>query len=233
MVTSALSRTSPPAMTSGVRIRHLGVVDYHESWHAMQELTQARNAHAPDEIWLLQHPPVYTLGFNCHQAIAPEGNGIARVHSDRGGQITYHGPGQLVAYVLMDLRRRGWGVRRLVNALEQSVVDLLDDLGIDGAPRADAPGVYVNGAKIAALGLRVRRGCSYHGLALNVDMDLEPFSHIDPCGYAGLRATDLRREGASLDTDGAAAALLPHLLEALELDSAIDPAGKTGESNHG
>lgn len=233
MLTSALTRTSTAATASAVRIRQLGVVDYHESWRAMQELTQARDMHAPDEIWLLQHPPVYTLGFNCHQAVAPEGNGIARVHSDRGGQITYHGPGQLVAYVLMDLRRRSWGVRRLVSALEQSVVGLLDDLGIDGAPRADAPGVYVHGAKIAALGLRVRRGCSYHGLALNVDMDLEPFSHIDPCGYAGLRATDLRREGALLNVDGAAAALLPHLREALELDIAMDAAATTGESNHG
>jgi lipoyl(octanoyl) transferase len=233
MAMTALPRTPDAATASRVRIRSLGTVDYHETWRAMQELTQARDPHAPDEIWLLQHPPVYTLGFNCHQAVAQGGDDIPRVQSDRGGQITYHGPGQLVAYVMMDLRRRGWGVRRLVDALEQSVVDLLDSLGIDGAPEADAPGVYVNGAKIAALGLRVRRGCSYHGLALNVAMDLGPFDHIDPCGYAGLRATDLHHEGAAVDVDSAASALLPHLLSALVLDPVIESTDPVRTRSHG
>ncbi len=223
----------PSALSAAVHVRRLGTVAYHGAWRAMQEWTQRRGADTPDEIWLLQHPPVYTLGFNCRQAVSPAGDHIARVHSDRGGQITYHGPGQLVAYVLMDLRRRDWGVRRLVDALEQSVIALLQDSGIPGVRRAGAPGVYVGDAKIAALGLRVRRGCSYHGLALNVDMDLTPFTHIDPCGYAGLRATDLKHAGLDADVDNASARLLPHLLTALQYDRALKGANCLPETAHG
>lgn len=226
-------RPMPSPLPALVHVRHLGMVDYDDAWRAMQEWTQVRGTDTPDEIWLLQHPPVYTLGLNCRQAVSPAGDHIARVHTDRGGQITYHGPGQLVVYVLMDLRRRDWGVRRLVDALEQSVIALLHDSGVQGVRRAGAPGVYVDDAKIAALGLRVRRGCSYHGLALNVDMDLTPFTHIDPCGYAGLRATDLKHTGISTDVDAAAAQLLPHLLAALEYDRALDGTNRLPEAAHG
>jgi lipoyl(octanoyl) transferase len=229
-----MNATAPTALsTQSVRLRHLGMVDYERAWRAMQEWTRLRDADSVDEIWLLQHPPVYTLGFNCHQAIAPAGADIPRVHSDRGGQITYHGPGQLVVYVLADLRRRNWGIRRLVDALEQSVVSLLREHGIDAAPRTDAPGVYVDDAKIAALGLRVRHGCSYHGLALNVDMDLAPFTHIDPCGYPGLRTIDLKHAGITTDVETAGRHLLPRLLDQLRYDRTLDTANNLPECNHG
>lgn len=157
----------------------------------MRAFTDSRDADTPDELWLLEHPPVFTLG----QAGRPEHllapGTIPVIQTDRGGQVTYHGPGQLVAYVLLDLRRAGIGIKRLVERLEQAVIDLLAEHGIEAERRANAPGVYVAGAKIASLGLRVRNGCSYHGLALNVDMDLEPFSRINPCGYAGLSITQL------------------------------------------
>lgn len=174
------------------RIRHLaGLQDYPATWAAMRAFTDARDAETLDELWLLEHPPVFTLG----QAGRPEHllapGSIPVVQTDRGGQVTYHGPGQLVVYLLLDLRRSGIGVKRLVARLEQSVIDLLAEHGVQAERRADAPGVYVAGAKIASLGLRVRNGCSYHGLALNVDMDLEPFSRINPCGYAGLTVTQL------------------------------------------
>jgi lipoyl(octanoyl) transferase len=227
---------SAPAIavsTQPVRLRHLGLVEYEHAWRAMQEWTRLRDADSTDEIWLLEHPPVYTLGFNCRQAIARPGSNIARVHSDRGGQITYHGPGQLVVYVLADLRRRNWGVRRLVDALEQSVVSLLRELDIDSAPRPDAPGVYVDDAKIAALGLRVRHGRSYHGLALNVDMDLAPFTYIDPCGYAGLETIDLKHAGVAMDVDTAGRHLLPHLLDQLQYVRTLDAANDLPESTHG
>ena len=176
-------------------IRHLGQVDYLSTWQAMQDFTARRDATATDEIWLLQHPPVYTLG----QAGKPEhlldDIDIPLVRIDRGGQITYHGPGQVVAYLLVDLKRRGFGVRELVSRMEQAVIDLLAEHGVRGERRADAPGVYVAGAKIAALGLRIKHGCSYHGLALNVDMDLSPFSHINPCGYPGMAVTQTRDQG--------------------------------------
>ncbi|MGB5831050.1 MAG: lipoyl(octanoyl) transferase LipB [Thiohalocapsa sp.] len=174
-----------------LHIRHLGVVDYDETWRAMRRFTDERDDTSPDQLWLLEHAPVFTLG----QAGRPEHvlnpGDIPVVQTDRGGQVTYHGPGQLVAYLLLDLRRAGLGVKRLVNLLEQSVIDVLLRLGIDAAARRDAPGVYVNGAKIAAIGLRVRRGCSYHGIALNIGVDLAPFQRINPCGYAGLQVTRL------------------------------------------
>ncbi|MBS7664070.1 lipoyl(octanoyl) transferase LipB [Pseudomonas lalucatii] len=173
-------------------VRHLGVVDYLPTLEAMRRLTAERDEHTPDEIWLLQHPRVFTQG----QAGKPEHllapGDIPVIQVERGGQVTYHGPGQLVAYLLLDLRRLSLGVRELVTAMEQSLVDVLAGYGIEAAAKADAPGVYVDGAKIASLGLRVSRGCSFHGLALNVDMDMAPFWRINPCGYAGLKMVQLR-----------------------------------------
>jgi len=162
----------------------------------MQDFTAQRDATTFDEIWLVDHPPVYTLGVAARAQHLPRGaNDIPIVKTDRGGQITYHGPGQLVAYLLLDLRRRELSVRPLITLMERAVIDLLADYGVSAETRADAPGVYVGNAKIAALGLRIRRGCCYHGLALNVEMDLQPFVAIDPCGYPGLPVTQLRDLG--------------------------------------
>lgn len=176
-------------------VRHLGEQAYAPIFAAMQGFTQTRTPDTTDELWLLQHPPVYTQG----QAGKPEhllaATEIPVVQIDRGGQITYHGPGQLVAYVLADLRRLNTSVRPLVRALEQAVISVLAEYGIEAAGREDAPGVYVGAAKIASLGLRIRQGCCYHGLALNVDMDLSPFAWINPCGYAGLTVTSMRELG--------------------------------------
>ena len=193
--------TSSNLDTRSLIVRDLGHVEYTRVWQDMRAFTDRRDAATRDELWLVVHPPVYTLGTNDRNE-AFDNPGIPIVKTDRGGQITYHGPGQLIAYVLMDLRRRGWGVKHLVGALEQAVIDLLAARGIVAARRAGAPGVYVDGRKIAQLGLRVRRGASYHGLSLNVDMDHAPFRHIKPCGYAGLETTDLAtlvgRERANL-----------------------------------
>jgi lipoyl(octanoyl) transferase len=178
-------------------VRSLGRVEYEPTWRAMQAFTAQRAPGTADEIWLLEHPPVFTQG----QAGKPEhliaATRIPVVPIDRGGQITYHGPGQAVAYVLVDLRRRGYGIRELVSRMEQAVIDLLAARGVTASRMAGAPGVYVNGAKIAALGLRVKQGCTYHGLALNVDMDLSPFAAINPCGYAGMRVTQCRDLGVA------------------------------------
>ena len=173
-------------------VRRLGFADYETTWRAMQSFTLARNADTPDEFWQVEHPPIYTLGVAAKAEHLPRiENGIAVIKTDRGGQITYHGPGQLVIYTLLDLRRRNLGVRALVRKLEQAVIELLKGYGIDASGREDAPGVYVEGAKVAALGLRIRNGCCYHGLSLNVDMDLAPFGVINPCGYSGLEVTQL------------------------------------------
>lgn len=161
----------------------------------MQEFTLSRGPATPDELWLLQHPPVYTVGLAGRPQHYPIRNDIPLVKVDRGGQITYHAPGQIVAYLLLDLRRLKTGVRELVRTMEQAVIDLLASYGVAAAGRAGAPGVYVGGAKIAALGLRVKNGCCYHGFALNVDMDLAPFASIDPCGYPGLQVTQARNLG--------------------------------------
>jgi len=167
--------------------RHLGLRDYETIWHEMQQFTEQRNESTADEIWLLEHPPVYTLGLNGkHEHILDAGN-IPVVQCDRGGQVTYHGPGQLIVYFLLNLKRRNLGVKKLVNKIEQSIIDLLADSGIESQRRDKAPGIYIEDAKIAALGLRVRRGCSYHGLSLNIDMDMEPFTRINPCGFANLK----------------------------------------------
>jgi len=187
-----------------VHLRRLGRVDYEPTWRAMQAFTASRDDATPDEFWLLEHPPVYTLG----QAGKPEhliaATDIPLVNIDRGGQITYHGPGQVVIYLLVDLKRRGYGVRELVNRMEQAVIDLLAEHGVGAARLDGAPGVYVGVAKIAALGLRVKQGRTYHGLALNVDMDLAPFSAINPCGYAGMAVTQCRDLGVALSPDAVA-----------------------------
>lgn len=190
--------SSQPPVTPNMEpvvVRQLGLVEYQATFDAMREFTANRSAGTTDEIWLLQHPPTYTQGRNGKTEHLLCTTDIPLVQIDRGGQLTYHGPGQLISYLLLDLRRLGIGVRQLVTAMEQAVIGLLADYGIAATSRADAPGVYVDGAKVAALGLRVTRGCSYHGLSLNVDMDLEPFSNINPCGYPGLAVTDLRRLG--------------------------------------
>ena len=173
-------------------VRALGLVEYQPTLDAMRRFTDERNANTPDEIWLLQHPPVFTQGQAGKAEHVLAAGDIPIVQAERGGQVTYHGPGQLVAYLLLDLRRLGLGVRDLVTAMEQALVDVLRQYDLDAAPKPDAPGVYVAGNKIASLGLRVRRGCSFHGLALNVDMDMEPFQRINPCGYAGLRMVQMR-----------------------------------------
>ena len=171
--------------------RELGQVDYEPTWHAMQRFTDSRAADTPDEIWLLEHPPVFTQGQagKAEHVLFP--GDIPVVQVDRGGQVTYHGPGQLVAYLLLEIRRRELGVRDLVSSIEQALIDLLAGYGVHANARSDAPGVYVDGAKIASLGLRIRHGCSFHGLSLNIDMDLAPFRRINPCGHAGLPITQL------------------------------------------
>lgn len=209
---------------SGLIVRTLGRQDYLPVWRAMQDYTLRRTHDDPDEIWLLEHPPVYTLGLNGRSEHVLTPGAIPVVHTDRGGQVTYHGPGQLIAYTLFDLKRLSWGVRQLVTVLEQSVIDLLRGYGIDAAARPDAPGVYVGAAKIAALGLRVRRGCSYHGLSLNIDMDLTPFAGINPCGHAGLAVTQLRDLGVTARSDEIRPRLLHHLLRQLPGDSEIQHA---------
>lgn len=171
--------------------RALGQVDYQPTWQAMQRFTDTRSVETPDEIWLLEHSPVFTQGQagKAEHVLFP--GDIPVVQVDRGGQVTYHGPGQLVAYLLLDLRRSGMGVRDLVSRIELSLIDLLASYGVSATAKPDAPGVYVDGAKIASLGLRIRNGRSFHGLALNVDMDLQPFQRINPCGYAGMAMTQL------------------------------------------
>lgn len=182
-------------MGQSLVVKNLGEEPYTETWQAMKKFTDSREAHAPDEIWFVQHPPVFTLGQagKVEHLLTP--GDIPVVHSDRGGQVTYHGPGQLVCYLLIDVRRRKLGVRDLVTAIEQSIVQLIKAYGVVSESKREAPGVYVDGRKLAALGLRIRKGCSYHGLSLNVDMDLKPFSNINPCGFEGLEVIDMKRLG--------------------------------------
>ncbi|MCC5810910.1 MAG: lipoyl(octanoyl) transferase LipB [Ectothiorhodospiraceae bacterium] len=206
------------------RIRNLGLADYRRTWLAMQDFTEQRDSTTEDELWVMEHPSVFTQGLNGkpEHLLAP--GDIPVVPVDRGGQVTYHGPGQLVVYVLLDLRRRGLGIRRLVSILEHGVVSLAADYGIQAYPRPDAPGVYVDDAKLASVGLRVRRGCSYHGLSLNVDMDLAPFSRINPCGYQGLRVTQLRDLGVGDELQVISQRLLSELT-ALLADNGATLAG--------
>ncbi len=184
-------------------VRWPGRVEYESTWRAMQRFTDERGPTTPDELWLLEHPPVFTLGMAADRSHVLAPGDIPLVQTDRGGQVTYHGPGQLVAYPLLDIRRLGLPVRTLVLQLEQAVIDLAAALGIVARGRRDAPGVYVEDRKLASLGLRVRRGASYHGLALNVDMDLTPFRRINPCGMAGLAVTSLAQLGVATDVETA------------------------------
>jgi lipoyl(octanoyl) transferase len=196
-------------------VRRLGRVEYEPTWRAMQRFTDERNAATPDEIWFLEHPPVFTLGMNASTAHVLVPGDIPVVQIDRGGQVTYHGPGQLVVYPLVDLRRAKLGVRDIVTALEQSVIQLASDFGITAETRRGAPGIYVADKKLGSVGIRIRRHSSYHGLAVNVNLDLEPFSRINPCGYEGLQMTQLAELGGPDSVERAADALEPCLLRAL------------------
>jgi lipoyl(octanoyl) transferase len=211
---------SPLAPHPSPLIRRLGLAPYEPVWHRMRDFTLARTPETPDELWLVEHPPVYTLGIAAKPEHLPRfDNGIAVVKTDRGGQITYHGPGQVVAYTLLDLRRRQIGVRALVRMLERAVIELLAEHGVRAAGREDAPGVYVSGSKVAALGLRIRNGCAYHGLSLNVDMDLAPFDAINPCGHAGLQVTQTRSLGIGDNPAAVAGRLAVKLAAELERPS--------------
>jgi lipoyl(octanoyl) transferase len=192
-------------------VRTLGVTDYEPTWRAMQRFTDARDAGSEDELWLTEHPPVYTLGLAGRREHVLRDSGIALIKVDRGGQVTYHGPGQLVAYTLVDLKRARLAVRDMVRCLEGAVIEWLATHDIVAAGKVDAPGVYVDGAKIAALGLRVRRHSTYHGLAVNVAMNLAPFNDIDPCGYPGLRVTQLADLGVTRTVAQAGEELAPFL----------------------
>ena len=206
---------APPAS-----LRWLGRVDYETTWRAMRAHCEQRAGTEPDQLWFLEHPPVFTLGMNAREEHLLAPGDIPVVKVDRGGEVTYHGPGQLVVYPLLDLERLGLGVRALVEGIERAVVETLAEWGITASGRRDAPGVYVEGSKIASIGLRIRRSCSYHGLSLNVAMDLEPFSRINPCGYAGLAMTQVRDLGGPAGTLEVARALAPRLLAALALEPA-------------
>jgi len=207
---------SLPYPRSRIKVRHLGEVGYLDAWQKMQAYTDARTPDSDDEIWLLSHPAVYTLGKNGKPEHILDAGDIPVINSDRGGQVTYHGPGQLVAYILFDIARARIGVRQLVTIIEQSVIDLLADYGVTANARADAPGVYVNDAKIAALGLRVRKGRSFHGVSLNIDMDLEPFSRINPCGYRDLQVTQMSEQIAVKNFTDVSDRLLMKLIAGLE-----------------
>lgn len=192
-------------------VRRPGRVPYEPTWRAMQDFTAQRDAATPDELWLVEHPPVYTLGQAGKAEHLLHVTDIPLVKIDRGGQITYHGPGQVVGYLLLDLHRRGLKVREMVNLIEQALIDCIADYGLDARRKDGAPGVYIDDAKVAALGLRVKNGCSYHGLSLNVDMDLTPFTWINPCGYSGLQTIQLKDFGVTEGPDEVATRLLGHL----------------------
>ncbi len=206
----------PPSHLASPVLHTLGLVDYQPTWEAMKRFTAERTADTRDEIWLVQHPPTYTQGLAGLPEHLLNPTDIPVVKIDRGGQITYHGPGQIVAYLLLDLRRWKLNVRELVSLMEQAVVDLLGEYGVAAKARADAPGVYVNNAKIASLGLKIRHGCCFHGLALNVDMNLTPFSHINPCGYAGLRVTQCVALGITATLNELQAQLTQNLIHGLQ-----------------
>lgn len=216
------------SITEQLVIRQLGLQDYSRIWQAMQQFTDLRDSNTPDEIWLLEHPPVFTQGQagKAEHLLFP--GDIPVVQVDRGGQVTYHGPGQLVAYVLLDIKRRNLGVRQLVSMLENILIELLRRYNINAEARPDAPGVYVAGAKIASLGLRVRKGCTFHGLALNVQMDMEPFSRINPCGYAGMQMVQCSELGGPQQVSEAAAELAELFQQHLAISR---PVFKTGLEN--
>lgn len=200
-----------------MKTRFRGRQDYVPLWREMQAFTDSRDESTPDEIWFVEHPPVFTMGLNASKEHLLAPGDIPVVQIDRGGQVTFHGPGQLMMYPLIDIRRANIGVRCLVSALEQSVVDLAAGYDISAYARKEAPGVYVDGDKLASVGLRIRRGSSFHGMAVNVDVELEPFTRINPCGYADLEMTDLHRQGIELDLETTAEKLLPHFMRHLGL----------------
>ncbi len=202
-----------------MKTEFLGRQDYEPLWKKMQAFTDDRDESTPDEIWFCEHQPVYTLGINAKKEHLLAPGDIDVVQIDRGGEVTYHGPGLLMVYPLIDLKRAKVGVRTLVTALEQSVVDLCAAYGVEAAADPKAPGVYVNGVKLASVGLRIRRGCSFHGMVVNVDGDLEPYSRINPCGFEGLQMTDLKGLGIGLTLEETAEKLLPLLLNHLGLDA--------------
>lgn len=210
-----------------VAVRSLGKTAYIPVWRAMQSFTDQRDKGTRDEIWFTEHEPVFTLGVNASRDHLLLPGAIPVVQIDRGGQVTYHGPGQLMVYPLLDLSRAGLGVRALVSALEQSVVNLAADFGINAVSRCDAPGVYVDGVKIASVGLRIRRGASFHGMAVNVAMDLEPFSRINPCGFKGLQVRDMSSLGVRASMASIQGQLLRHLLAQLEIDEAEEAPALT------
>jgi lipoyl(octanoyl) transferase len=219
--------------SSAPLIRHLGLQAYEPVWRDMQRFTDLRDEHTRDEIWFVEHPPIFTLGMNGRREHLLSPGDIPVLQIDRGGQVTYHGPGQLVVYPLIDIRRQRLGVRQLVIALERAVIDMAGDLGIAATCRRDAPGVYVDGAKLASVGLRIRRGASYHGLALNVSLDLEPFGRIEVCGFRDLAVTRLADLCGLADVPAAADALTPHLLRQLKFTpahSAISTASQAVSS---
>jgi len=205
------------ACSDALIIRDLGLVDYTSTWQRMQQFTDQRNDETIDEIWLLEHPPVFTQGQagKAEHLLFP--GDIPVVQVDRGGQVTYHGPGQLVAYVLLNIKRRNLGVRQLVNLIEQSMIDTLAQNQVTAYAKADAPGVYVDEKKVASLGLRVRKGCTFHGLALNVDMDLSPFSRINPCGYAGMQMVQSKDLGGPVSMQQAKQQLSAQLVRLLNV----------------
>jgi lipoyl(octanoyl) transferase len=202
--------------------KYLGLVPYETTWRAMQRFTDERDDQTRDEIWLLEHPPVFTLGMNGKPEHVLAAGEIPVVEIDRGGQVTYHGPGQLVVYALLDLRRHKLGVRELVMALENAIINTVSAWGIKAEASRSAPGVYVAGRKLASVGLRIRRGCSYHGLAFNVGMDLQPFQRINPCGYQGLEVVDLATLGVTSTVQLVAQAMAPKLLDALALQGPVE-----------
>lgn len=208
------------SVTNILNLRDLGRCDYVPVWHEMQDFTANRSENTPDELWIVEHPPVFTMGLNGKTEHLLNPDDIPVINVDRGGQVTYHGPGQLVIYTLIDLQRRQLGVKQLVRSIEQAIIALLAEYGIQAEGREDAPGVYVAGAKIAALGLRVKKGRSYHGLALNIDMDLAPFSRINPCGHADMAVTQTRDLGIAASRAELRDHLIEHLRQVLGYNSA-------------
>ena len=204
------------------KIKNLGLQDYESCYQAMRDFNEQRDIDTEDEIWLLEHHPVYTLGLSDKTEHLLNTKEIQIVKTDRGGQVTYHGPGQLIAYLLIDLKRRPYAIKKLVSLIESSIIEYLRDCGIESDRKAGAPGVYVDGDKIAALGVRVRKGCTYHGLAINIDMDLTPFNGINPCGYEGLVCTQMTNHIQNITIDAAIKLFPDYLIKYLdEKDSHI------------
>lgn len=218
-----------PELSDKLIIRNLGTVDYQSTWQAMQRFTNGRSPQTTDEIWLLQHPPVFTQGQAGKAEHLLATGDIPVIQVDRGGQVTYHGPGQLVGYLMLDIRRKKMGVRDLVSKIENSIVATLKEVEIESTPRPDAPGVYADNRKIASLGLRIRKGCSFHGLALNIDMDLEPFLRINPCGYQDMQMAQVKDYYAKPNTDTIRQRLAQHLQSQLGYTSSQIETGMPSE----